>query len=456
MEVNTNYEQALDLRDMLFHVLYRWRSCLCIALVCAVLLGAYQYISLMIIHNEGKLTLEELQYEIDLQKYYDDLDNYRTNIDNYTDLLNDRMVYKENSILMKIDPQNEWIMTRRYYVELDKAVLEALPENSIQDPADYVASVYAATLKVGLDEAEMEVLLGTGRRQYIDELVSVGADYSTNSFTIQIVANSEETVRSAMEYFVDRLEKETIKRAQAVAAHSLVLVSEDIISRTNTELANRQEELGRQIAGYQEAIRVNKENMNKLEDKKEPRAPGTHVKKFAAIGFIIGGILMAGIYLILYLASGKLHNAKDVSGRFNLPLYGEFPHSRAKHPEKGIDKWLLNKEFAHVTRDHGIITQGIAALLRENLSGKNVLMVSTLSGDRLNGVCEALKKYASNYVNIEAAADLRVDSEAVLRAAGAEAVIVVEEKDVSRTNGIEKEAEILSVGGANVVGCIVL
>ena len=42
MEPNNNYEQEIDLKDLMFAVLRKWRPIIVIAVVFAVLLGALQ------------------------------------------------------------------------------------------------------------------------------------------------------------------------------------------------------------------------------------------------------------------------------------------------------------------------------------------------------------------------------------------------------------------------------
>ena len=56
-----------------------------------------------------------------------------------------------------------------------------------EDPADYVAAVYVSTLKSGLNATEIEELLGTGRKEYIDELVNISADNATNTITVLVI-----------------------------------------------------------------------------------------------------------------------------------------------------------------------------------------------------------------------------------------------------------------------------
>lgn len=66
MEVSKEYEQEIDLKDMLFYVLYRWRSVLLIAIVVCMLSGGYTIVynhlistSIIIDSTEKQDTLED-------------------------------------------------------------------------------------------------------------------------------------------------------------------------------------------------------------------------------------------------------------------------------------------------------------------------------------------------------------------------------------------------------------
>ena len=45
MQLNKEYERVISVRDLFFHLLYRWRSILAAALIGALLLGGYAWIS---------------------------------------------------------------------------------------------------------------------------------------------------------------------------------------------------------------------------------------------------------------------------------------------------------------------------------------------------------------------------------------------------------------------------
>lgn len=455
MQNNKNYVREIDLKDFFFDLVYSWRSVLVAALIGAVLLGVFQYIKIETTHRAGEQTKEEKQYEIDLQDYKDSIKNTRLSIRTYNQLMKEKNDYLDQSVYMQLDSQDEWVTYKRFFIKMDQAVLDALPESAQEDPADYVAAVYVSTLKTGLDDEEMEELLGTGKIEYINELVAVWPDNGSNTVTVQVIGKDKETIEKQLDYFVDRLQTYCAPRAQEIGAHTLTPVNEDTYSRTDADLSTKQDEINQQLIEWQDALKEQRETLNQLEEKKEPKAPGKHLIRFAVIGFILGAFLLAGICFVKYVIGGKLHAARELSERYRLPVFGEYAKSRARKPGKGLDKLFEKWEFKHVNTDAEALSDSIAALINEKYAGKRVLLTGTLPQAALDNLRNQLLA-ASSQLNLDVQADFLNNPEAVPAAGSADAVVLVEEKYTSATRDIEREAEMLMIGSANVGGCIVI
>ena len=454
MRINKDYEQEIDLRDLFFQLLYRWRSILVAALIGAILLGTARFIINETAHRAGKQTKWEKEYEIELQEFRDKLRNARNGVKTYTNLINEKNDYLDNSVYMKLDPQDEWYAVKRYYIQVDQSVLDALPQAIQEDPADRVASAYSLMLKNGLDSGEMEALLGTGKREYIDELVIISGDVASNTLTLSVIGANQEDVLRQLAYFDDRLNTVCGPKAQTVAPHTLTMIDEEARSRIDSGLSARQDEINKQILEWQEALKEQKEALNDIEDQDEPRKP-VGIKKFAAIGFILGGFLTALFHAIKYIMSGTLHHSGELSDRFDLPVYGEFRKSRARRPGKGLDGLFEKWEFKRASSD-AVVVNEIVALLRERHGGKRVLLTGTVSQDKLMDLSRKLLPGLEGALRLDAQGDILADSAAIAAASGADAVVLVEEKYASRMKGIEREAELLLMGSANVAGCVMI
>ena len=454
MKINRDYEKEISLKDLFFHLLYRWRSILVAALVGAILLGGNQYMNLTQAHKQGKLTKAEKQFYVDLQEFRDNLENYRKGVRDYTNLIKEKNEYLNNSVYMSLDPQNEWSASKRYYIKVDQAVLDAMPQGLQEDPADRVAAAYTSLLKTNLDEDEMKALLGTGKKEYIDELVGISSDPGSNTISISVIGPDQETVTRQIDYFADRLLTVCSEVAQKVEPHTLTLMLEDVRSRIDSDLSARQSDYRQQIIDLQDALKDNQEKLNEIEDKKEPTKP-VGIKKFAVIGFIIGAFLLAAIYVAKYVVEALLRSSRELTEHFGLPVYGEFRHSRARRPGKGLDKLIEKWEFMH-TRTDETVADEVVALLRERYQDKRILLTGTVPKEKLDELSKKLQPKFSNAVELYVEGDFLTNSAAITSAAQAQTVVLVEQKHVSRVKDIEREAELLITGKANVTGYVVI
>ena len=139
-------DTEINLKDLLFHLLYRWRSFIIAAIIGAVVLCGYQYLSTKLTHDAGKQTKEERQYQINLQQYQEDLATNRNAVKVYSRLIQEQNDYLEKSVYIKLSSQNVWVASNKYLVKVDQSVMEALPQGSAIDPADSILPAYSTPL----------------------------------------------------------------------------------------------------------------------------------------------------------------------------------------------------------------------------------------------------------------------------------------------------------------------
>jgi hypothetical protein len=142
--MNNTYEQEIDLKDLIFYILKRWRSVLFIAVVLAVLIGGSKL-------GQGILRYQDKQYLAELQEIYDtDLKNYRVTKEGYErniETLNQNIDYEEkyekNSVLFQLDPYNKWVAKMDLFLKINE-------ENGVLtmvDPADSLVKAYSSILR---------------------------------------------------------------------------------------------------------------------------------------------------------------------------------------------------------------------------------------------------------------------------------------------------------------------
>ena len=128
LKLNEYNEREIDLKDLFFHVLYRWRSIIIIALVGALLACAWQFFSIARVHMAGELTKEEKKYEIDQKNYEITLAALEDSVESYQKVIENQTAYLNNSLLLKLDPKDSLSAVKKYSVTADRSLIEALPD----------------------------------------------------------------------------------------------------------------------------------------------------------------------------------------------------------------------------------------------------------------------------------------------------------------------------------------
>ncbi len=455
MKRNPEYKQEIDLKTLIFHLLYRWRSLLLAAVIGAVLLGVYQYWTVSSLHAEGRLTKDEQQYEINVVNYRNTLNNAKKNIETYQKLVAQQESREANSVWLNLDAENVWENRHIFFVQMDHDAMTTQQLSSNRDLADGIISVYSTTLLNGLDPEKMKALLGTGESRYIQELVLCEPEYEANTFTLRILGASEENVRAAMTYFTERIQTVCDDKAQALGKHTLTLLSEDVFCAADDQLSLAQKELTEEKSKNQQAIQTNQATLNKLLDSREPGRPGMHIPRFAVLGFLLGFILLGAVYLVKYIFAGVVRDDKELTGRYGLAVYGNFYRSRARRPGKGVDRWLEKLESRMGHSEDDVVLKNIAALIRENCEGGEALLTGTVSDGKLSGLKASLAPLTEG-IHLSTESDFTHNAAAVTASKQTANVLLVEEKFTSLRHSVDLMAEELIINGSNVKGCIVL
>ena len=117
----------INLREMLFYVLRRWKSVLAAGLVLAVLLGgakaAMEYKTMMDPEEQQKLEEDLRRYDVQLRQYEELIEKSKEKLDAQQE-------YIDRAVLMKADWRNVYVAEATYYVD---SGYQILPGNNYQD-----------------------------------------------------------------------------------------------------------------------------------------------------------------------------------------------------------------------------------------------------------------------------------------------------------------------------------
>ena len=144
------YEQEIDLKDLIFTVLRKWRLILVIALLLGVAAGGYKS-GKELLKQKDDVFVAKLreEYNNDLDKYNQTKVGYERDIENYNASITYQEKYKKKSILLTIDPYNKGRASADIFVKMSDLQKEnGITVNSV-DFADGVVKAYASGIEQG-------------------------------------------------------------------------------------------------------------------------------------------------------------------------------------------------------------------------------------------------------------------------------------------------------------------
>ena len=442
VHVNREYDPEYRLKDFIFHLLYRWRSILLAVLLCAAVIGGLKAISANAAHQAGNKTKDELRYEQDMEAYRKEVANAQKKLKKNRDVLNERLAYREGSLLMQLDPGNVWIAEKKYLVS-----------DAAEKAADVVA-VYTGAMIADHDEAALEDAFGTSNAGYVNEVVTITADSEENAFRVKAEASTEEAAEKGLAYAVRKIE-EAEKNAQAVGQHTLLAADEGVSRQILADLTKLKNDLNDDINKYTDKVKTSERNLKGAEEN-EPLRPGNPAVRGALTGAGLGLLAMLGLYLITFVRRSRLKKGDELTEQYGVPLFGEMERSGARKPEKGIDGLLEKLEFGKKPITEEQVYDNAAVLVRENREEGTLLLAGTVGEDVLGRVKAEMAKRLGEEMVIGTLAGFPAGSGAAEEVCRAGAVLWVEEKNVSRNDGIRKAAEMLETAGAKVIGALVV
>ena len=457
MHFDKNYEREISLRDLFFHILYKWRSILIAALIGAVLLGGYTFLKV------NKATVNPLSTAVEDVGSATEGATAETGEVNdklYKRLLEETIDYCNRSILMRVDPYAVWKAAAVYTVIPEKEVdAEITGENRAEMQ---IAATYPWMAYRDMDLKRLGEIYRETEPKYIKEAVSTLYISDSGSFTVETIGLTEEMAAESLAYFDELIMKEVNGDLQRICRHSIVKVSDYILQSFNQTALDRQNDVLKNYTTYFKTVYPNGKPSDKIDDETAPgQAKRGGVKmgkvlRFAAIGFAAGAFLMVCLYGILYLLSRKLRQARELTEQFGVPVYGQLNHSRARHPGKGLDHLIERWEFRKTKTNREIVLDSASALVRERSGEGRVLLTGTLSTERIKKIVDDLKERLGDSVILVVEGAFLKNSRVVAEAAGASAVVIIEEQYISETDEIRRMIEVLRIGNAPVVGAVMI
>lgn len=440
-------DREVDLRELLYYALKRWRVILIIALAVAVIFGVR-----MIVPKENDKATDEA-----IEKATAELETLQKRLD-------EQIEYNENSFFMKLDPLNKYRATFELCInaQSDSEAPEAYFDTNA---ANRITAAYSSYLTSNdfygyvMEKINPDADLQTEGR-YLREVIWETADNNAAAITINISGASEEWVEKALDAVKQAIEGEYPEIKSQIGNHSYNIIMESIHSVIDRDLEKAQSNYIKMTDEYKTQIEEKQAEVASLGAPVNTQG-GLSARQLVktAVKAVAVAFVTALFVIVCYMACGLFSNKMWNNGSwasFSIPVVGEIFANNKKCNK--FDRWiskLTGCKTPVITMDEScaLAAKSAAAALRQN--GEATAAIISLADKEacmtlVNGMNKAEPdafKFAGNIIADSKAIELLSESKEVIFLADGEKTSVEE---------VNKAVNLLSAWGKKLLGVILV
>lgn len=504
-------EREISLVDLLIEMFLHWRMAILLMLVGCICFSGVSYIkSLQNVEpqieqpqteEKPKSLSQKLEEALDESKDLEDIfqehlrDTQRTNVKlaiNYENIYRDKLAYGDNSIIMKINPQEVSKIQILFWVKSDSL------ENTYN-----------------IENAYETLVIGNGLYEYLDskhkidasavrELVkldneSYGKDIDTSMFQMTILHYNEKKCDELAKAIVDYVEYLQQELQGKLGEHEVVVLKQVSTTMEDNNILNQQRAYINELlanmstsAWAKEALSVEEklyydyltgdmfddnydfpepimENIPEDDStadggEEESQTASANSSSFNIKYSILGLILFAFIYAFIlflrYVLDSKIKYTDNLHTLYGIPQLGQIPKTKVRKPFAFVDDWLYG------LRDRGkrrfpleeTINLTIATV-KIAIRQSNIKTISLIGCDIKQttlSLCEKIKQsLEEDGINVEILNNILYDVQNMERLTGVEGVVLVETAASTAYDEIFREIDLMQRQNILVLGGII-
>ena len=417
------YEQEIDLKDLMFAVLHKWRPVILVAVVLAVVLGGAKGAMTYRQQNDpevSKETREKYQEELDL--YEKNKETAEREIENLkTDIAN-QQEYLDKSIWINMSPYDVCESRIDMYVTTGYEIMPGMVYQN-QDYTDTILQAYQGLLTSSAVMEDVAKSVGTEPR-YLKELVNVtigtNGGQLNHLLTINVKHKTKSDAKKVMDEMLDHMNELHGQVVASIGEHTVNTVNSSVSAMVDLTLADTQRAETERLTSLNNSLEEKQKTLDELEEPKEAASSAMAALKsgikYAVLGGVLGGFMVVFFICVAFLMSDKLYSAKELKNRYRIKILGTMP-IRRKKPIGKIDAWLNRMEGRAVEGNadtgYGLITANIrnyaenmkTNILIDSEAGENYDYTSSIDGETYNRIKLAYENEESGKRDIYIAQD---------------------------------------------------
>lgn len=394
-------EKEINLKRLLYKACKQWRKAVVTALIGAVVIGGTKCAMEMVkLSDPEKVAERQIEYQGELAVYQQKGEAIRKSIENIEDSLVQQTDYNENSVLMEIDPYNEWRGSIDFYVETDWQIMPELTVQN-QNPANQIVRVYSTYISNGeLYQYVIDRLEKPMEIRYLREVLSGTADASNFLVHFTVRGKTQEECQTLLTLIEEGMRAKQTEIIASVSEFKLLTTNNSTYAQINYDLEQSQKDNLQLITDLNTSLTAKKfEQLEWERDEKEIEVPVLDkmdaVKegiKWAILTGVILGFAVLLFHGIKYILSKYVQDREDFEG---WGVYvAELPMPKKEGKKKafvGIDRligqWFLGNVYRKENGKYvSVAAKQIAETAKLTCDTKEpkILLIGEESGDLMS------------------------------------------------------------------------
>lgn len=455
------WEHNIPILELFWKVLFGWKQIILWMVFFSIIAVGLGYVRDIRMYNSE---MEELAVEEDVTFSEDELRQIQ-DAKMLQTLVDETSEYRQNSVLMNINPYQENVLTLKYYIDSEYS-FNYIEENELNYTQDII-NAYMEYVNDGvLAQYVLDHVNINCEVRYVEEVVRVESNGAILS--IEVIYPDEDILQDISDIIKDMMNEQKEKMAENVGNHTLKLLAENIGVCVDKGLVAEQKYYQDILNSYRTQLNALKSEMsatqlNELEvEKKETEnvvdIPNPSIKIFYMILGCIVGAFLAVVWIVCQILFEKhVQFEEEIEGAYGVRILGEV-EGKKKHFV--IDRYLLrlknrNRKLSEEERIEVICAKIELACMNNQIDG--VFLTGTVMNQVDSQIIDKIKaRINSVNISIEIGHNICCNVEAFRKMASIKNVVLVEKIDKSEYKELEEELKLIAEQNGNVLGCVVV
>ncbi len=491
MSANENcYEEEINLIDLLFYCLKKWRWIAAAMLIAAALAGGYKYYATEKSNQTALQQWNELGAAETEEKTSIDnsgsLQYYQSGIEQMTQTIQKQDEYIRNSVVMRLDANHLQIGTVRFILETNNTASgNGLMDTLLVAYESYVSDgrlaewLYEADADIPISDLQYLLTFSAGsdnpggRTDGTDDAVeTVARSSDPRVFQIRIASDSKDVCETYMEVIMEGVLSYS-KELQKIGTHTLTVLASGVSERQDEAIQEYQTKI---LNDYTTAV----QSLNALRTEAETYAnnlaasdttqilgapvlssPVESGVKYAGLGLVLGAFLAGLVLIVLFLMRDKIRSTENFENKFGMRLLGRvIEPADSKRLFGFLDRWfqrLGEGVYANVPYDEQIkiVSENVKTAISPKEGLPHIMVAGTIAAQDAKAVSTAVVK-GINGVVFSDYRQLIFDASALEELNDCDGVLFIEKKDVSSARLICQESKMAADRNVKILGAVII